>query len=155
MPHATTRIALAGEYLAASYLLRFCDSVILAPQAHRSDLILDHQGELYRVQVKTTNSTYLRRNKNFYRWELRAGRRTAKKTRQDSHERYGDGQIDLFCFVALSIDKVIFMPFNSKKNLTEFAKTEDNLKAIHTETSLQDCLNYINKTPKLNPLDLE
>jgi len=57
--------------------------------------------------------------------------------------------------VALSIDKVIFMPFNSKKNLTEFAKTEDNLKAIDTETSLQDCLNYINKTPKLNPLDLE
>jgi hypothetical protein len=86
---------------------------------------------------------------------LRAGRRTAKKTRQDSQERYGDGQIDLFCFVALSIDKVIFMPFNSKKNLTEFAKTEDNLKAIDTETSLQDCLNYINKTPKLNPLDLE
>ena len=86
---------------------------------------------------------------------MRAGRRTTKKTRQDSHERYGDGQIDLFCFVALSIDKVIFMPFNSKKNLTEFAKTEDNLHAIDTETSLQDCLNYINKTPKLNPLDLE
>ena len=88
MPHATTRIALAGEYLAASYLMRYCDSVILAPQAHRSDLILDHQNKLYRVQVKTSNSTYLRRGKDHYRWELRSGRRTAKKERQDSDERY-------------------------------------------------------------------
>ena len=94
MPHATTRIALAGEYLAASYLLRFCDSVILAPQAHRSDLILDHQNKLDRGQVKTTNSTYLRRGKDYYRWELRSSKRTAKKERQDADVRYGNGQID-------------------------------------------------------------
>ena len=55
MPHSTARIALAGEYLAASYMLRYCDSVIMSPSNHRSDLILDHQGKLYRVQVKTTN----------------------------------------------------------------------------------------------------
>jgi hypothetical protein len=75
MSHSTARISLAGEYLAASYKLRYCDSVIMSPSNHRSDLILDHQGQLYRVQVKTTNSTYSRRNKDFYRWELRSGRR--------------------------------------------------------------------------------
>jgi len=32
--------------------MRYCDSVILAPAGHRSDLILDHQGQLYKVQVK-------------------------------------------------------------------------------------------------------
>lgn len=154
MPHATTRIALAGEYLAASYLLRFCDSVILAPQAHRSDLILDHQNKLYRVQVKTTNSTYLRRGKDYYRWELRSGRRTAKKERQDSDERYGNGQIDLFSLVALPLDKVIFMPFNKEKNLTEFAKTEERLLEIDTKESLQACLDQANESPKLTPLDL-
>ena len=58
MSHVSARIALAGEYLAASYLMRFCDSVIIAPEGHKSDLILDHQGQLYKVQVKTTNSIY-------------------------------------------------------------------------------------------------
>ena len=48
------RIALAGEYLAASYLLRFCDSVIQPPPGHKADLILDHNNNLYRVQVKAT-----------------------------------------------------------------------------------------------------
>ena len=46
MAHSTARISLAGEYLAASYMLRYCDSVIIAPEGHKSDLILDHQGQL-------------------------------------------------------------------------------------------------------------
>jgi hypothetical protein len=58
MSESSARISLAGEYLAASYLLRYCDSVILAPPGHRSDLILDHDNHLYRVQVKTTNTVY-------------------------------------------------------------------------------------------------
>ena len=58
MSESSARISLAGEYLAASYLLRYCDSVILAPPGHRADLILDHDNNLYRVQVKTTNTIY-------------------------------------------------------------------------------------------------
>jgi len=106
MPHATTRIALAGEYLAASYLMRYCDSVILAPAGHRSDLILDHQGQLYKVQVKTTNSVYKRRGQDYYRWEIRTSKRTQDNIRQNKMVRYGNGQIDMFCLVALPIDKV-------------------------------------------------
>ena len=104
MSHSTARISLAGEYLAASYMLRYCDSVIMSPSNHRSDLILDHQGQLYRVQVKTTNSTYSRRNKDFYRWELRSGRRTSHNTRQNKMVRYGDGQIDFFCLASNSFN---------------------------------------------------
>ena len=92
MPHSTARIALAGEYLAASYMLRYCDSVIMSPSNHRSDLILDHQGKLYRVQVKTTNKIYKRAKTDYYRWEIRSGRRTSNNTRQNKMVRYGDGQ---------------------------------------------------------------
>lgn len=58
MSKSSARISLAGEYLAASYLLRYCDSVIPTPPGHRADLILDHANHLYRVQVKTTNTIY-------------------------------------------------------------------------------------------------
>ena len=72
------RIALAGEYLAASYLLRFCDSVIQTPPGHKADLILDHNNNLYRIQVKTTNTIYKRNDKDYYRWEIRTSKRTVK-----------------------------------------------------------------------------
>jgi len=98
MSESSARISLAGEYLAASYLLRYCDSVILAPPGHRADLILDHDNNLYRVQVKTTNTVYIRRNKDFYRWELRTSKRTADNIRQNKVVRYGNGQIDMFLF---------------------------------------------------------
>ena len=153
MPHSTARIALAGEYLAASYMLRYCDSVIMSPSNHRSDLILDHQGKLYRVQVKTTNKIYKRAKTDYYRWEIRSGRRTSNNTRQNKMVRYGDGQIDFFCLVALPINKVIFAPVDKKNNSTEYAKTIGSLNKIDSKESLLETLLYVNKTPKLESLN--
>ncbi len=153
MPHSTARIALAGEYLAASYMLRYCDSVIMSPSKHRSDLILDHQGKLYRVQVKTTNKIYKRAKTDYYRWEIRSGRRTSNNTRQNKMVRYGDGQIDFFCLVALPINKVIFVPVDKKNNSTEYAKTIGSLNKIDSKESLLETLLYVNKTPKLESLN--
>ena len=153
MSESSARISLAGEYLAASYLLRYCDSVILAPPGHRSDLILDHDNHLYRVQVKTTNTVYIRRNKDFYRWELRTSKRTADNIRQNKVVRYGNGQIDMFCFVALPINKVFFDVYDGTKNLTEVAKTIKTLNKIDSKDSLLKALLKINKTPELSPLD--
>tara|TARA_R110000803_G_scaffold25199_1_gene60203 strand:+ start:324 stop:806 length:483 start_codon:yes stop_codon:yes gene_type:complete len=153
MPHSTGRIALSGEYLAASFLLKYCDSVIMAPPGHRSDLILDHQGQLYRVQVKTTNKTYSRRNKDFYRWELRAGQKTSNNTRQNKMVRYGNGQIDFFCLVALPINKIIFAPLDGNKNLTEYSKNIGSLNKIDSKESLLETLLYVNKNLKLKSLN--
>ena len=153
MPHSTARIALAGEYLAASYMLRYCDSVIMSPSVNRSDLILDHQGKLYRVQVKTTNKIYKRAKTDYYRWEIRSGRRTSNNTRQNKMVRYGDGQIDFFCLVALPINKVIFVPVDKKNNSTEYAKTIGSLNKIDSKESLLETLLYVNKTPKLESLN--
>ena len=148
MSHVSARIALAGEYLAASYLMRFCDSVIIAPEGHKSDLILDHQGQLYKVQVKTTNSIYKKRDNDYYRWDFRSN---ADNKRKNKMLRYGSGQVDIFCLVALPIDKVLFLPFDQVQN--SIAKSLEALKKIDSEESLINALLEINKIPNLEPIN--
>ena len=148
MAHSSARVALAGEYLAASFLLRYCDSVILAPEGHKSDLILDHQGQLYRIQVKTTKSIYKKDGKDYYRWDFRSN---ADNKRKNKMLRYGSGQVDIFCLVALPLDKVFFLPFSEVEN--SVAKTIENLKNIDSKESLIKTLLIFNKIPELEPLD--
>ena len=148
MSHVSARIALAGEYLAASYLMRFCDSVIIAPEGHKSDLILDHQGQLNKVQVKTTNSIYKKRDNDYYRWDFRSN---ADNKRKNKMLRYGSGQVDIFCLVALPIDKVFFLSFDKVEN--SIAKTISSLNEINSEESLINSLLEINKIPNLEPID--
>ena len=148
MSHVSARIALAGEYIAASYLMRFCDSVIIAPEGHKSDLILDHQGQLYKVQVKTTNSIYKKRDNDYYRWDFRSN---ADNKRKNKMLRYGSGQVDIFCLVALPIDKVFFLSFDKVEN--SIAKTISSLNEINSEESLINSLLEINKIPNLEPID--
>ena len=81
MSHISARVALAGEYLAASYLMRFCDSVIIAPEGHKSDLILDHQGQLYKIQVKTNNSLYKKDGTDYNRWDFRSNSDNKRKNK--------------------------------------------------------------------------
>ena len=152
MSKLSARISLAGEYLAASYLLRYCDSVIPTPPGHKADLILDHENAFYRVQVKTTNTVYTKRNKDYYRWELRTSKRTVNNIRQNKMVRYGNGQIDMFCFVALPINKVFFDIYDGTKNLTEVSKNIESLNIINSKDSLLKTLLKINKIPKLSPL---
>ena len=148
MSHVSARIALAGEYLAASYLMRFCDSVIIAPEGHKSDLILDHQGQLYKIQVKTTNSIYRKKDVDYYRWDFRSN---ADNKRKNKMLRYGSGQVDIFCLVALPIDKVFFLSFDKVEN--SIAKTISSLNEINSEESLINSLLEINKIPNLEPID--
>ena len=148
MSHVSARVALAGEYLAASYLMRFCDSVIIAPEGHKADLILDHQGQLYKIQVKTTNSLYKKDDKDYYRWDFRSN---ADNKRKNKMLRYGSGQVDIFCLVALPIDKVLFLPFGQVEN--SIARTIDSLNEIDSEETLLNSLLEINKIPNLEPID--
>jgi len=148
MSHISARVALAGEYLAASYLMRFCDSVIIAPEGHKSDLILDHQGQLYKIQEKTTNSLYKKDGTDYYRWDFRSN---ADNKRKNKMLRYGSGQVDIFCLVALPIDKVLFLPFDEVQN--SIAKSLETLNKTDSEESLINALLQINKIPNLEPID--
>jgi hypothetical protein len=110
------RVALAGEYLVASYLLRYCDSAILAPEGHTSDIILDHENKLYRIQVKTTNSIYHKRNQQYYRWNFRSNR---ESNRQSKEQRYGSGQIDIFVLWHCLLIKYFFLLMKRRKTLLQ------------------------------------
>ena len=148
MSHVSARIALAGEYLAASYLMRFCDSVIIAPEGHKADLILDHQGQLYKIQVKTTNSIYKKKDNDYDRWDFRSN---ADNKRKNKMLRYGSGQVDIFCLVALPLDKVFFLSYDEVQN--SIAKNVETLNEINSEESLINSLLEINKIPNLEPID--
>jgi hypothetical protein len=67
--------------------------------------------------------------------------------------RYGNGQIDMFCLVALPINKVFFIPYTEDGNQTEYAKTAKKLKEIDSKESLIKTLLTINKIPELEPLN--
>ena len=111
-------------------------------------LILDHQGQLYKVQVKTTNSIYKKRDNDYYRWDFRSN---ADNKRKNKMLRYGSGQVDIFCLVALPIDKVFFLSFDKVEN--SIAKTISSLNEINSEESLINSLLEINKIPNLEPID--
>ena len=65
--------------------------------------------------------------------------------------RYGSGQVDIFCLVALPIDKVLFLPFGQVEN--SIARTIDSLNEIDSEETLLNSLLEINKIPNLEPID--
>lgn len=146
MSHPSARVALAGEYLTASFLVQYCDSVIIAPEGHKSDLILDHCGKLYRVQVKTTNSIYKKDNQDYFRWDFRSS-----YDRKAKSDRYRSNDVDFFALVALPRKFIFFVPLEDVTN--SLAKKVEELKNIDSVESLQTTLNIINKSPVLNPLD--
>jgi len=148
MAHPSARVALAGEYLCASFLVQYCDSVIIAPEGHKSDLILDHCGKLYRVQVKTTNSVYKKDNQDYFRWDFRSS-----YDRKPKGERYRSNDVDFFGLVALPRKFIFFLPLDSVTN--SLAKRIDDLKTIDPVESLQNTLNVVNQSPILTPLDCE
>jgi len=148
MSHVSARVALAGEYLAASYLMRFFFFFIIAPEGHKADFLLDHQGQLYKIQVKTTNSLYKKDGKDYYRWDFRSN---ADNKRKNKMLRYGSGQVDIFCLVALPIDKVLFLPFGQVEN--SIARTIDSLNEVDSEETLLNSLLEINKIPNLEPIN--
>ena len=65
--------------------------------------------------------------------------------------RYGSGQVDIFCLVALPIDKVLFLSFDEVEN--SIAKTIESLKKVDSKESLLRSLFNVNKIPNLEPLD--
>ena len=65
--------------------------------------------------------------------------------------RYGSGQVEIFCLVALPIDKVFFLSFDKVEN--SIAKTISSLNEINSEESLINSLLEINKIPNLEPID--
>lgn len=100
------QIGRAGEHLTASYLCRYFDDVFAASEASRFDFLAVKDGCNYKIQVKTTNSPFVKNNNDWVRWDIRK-----KISNKDNEYRvYDEDEVDIFAFVCLFIDKVVFVP---------------------------------------------
>lgn len=100
------QIGRAGEHLTASYLCRYFDDVFTASEASRFDFLTVKDGYNYKIQVKTTNSPFVKNNNDWVRWDIK--KRISNK--DNEYRVYDEDEVDIFAFVCLFIDKVVFVP---------------------------------------------
>lgn len=118
----------AGEYIAAADILASGYDCILADQGMPYDLIVDVDGRLLRVQVKTTrkpeSATGRNVNSMLYRfWVGRCGK--------NGKSRYTENDIDLFALVALDTKEVGYI--TAAKMPTTFFVRPTALHGTHTD----------------------
>ena len=100
------QIGRAGEHPTASYLFRYFDDVFTASESSRFDFLAVKDGCNYKIQVKTTNSPFVKNNNDWLRWDIKK-----KISNKDNEYRvYSEDEVDIFAFVCLFLDKVVFVP---------------------------------------------
>jgi hypothetical protein len=130
------RIGLAGEYLAASHLARLFDDVFTAPSSSRFDFLCHKNNQNFKIQVKTTDSTFNHHGSDWVRWDIKK-----KKTNTKEYRTYDGEEVDIFAFVFLSRDKVIFEPnYNLGKT---YQKKVEYIKTVNSQESLNRSVNLI------------
>ena len=67
----TQRIGRAGEYLAASFLIRHFEEVFEASSSSRYDYLAQSLTESYKIQVKTTESPFKHHSSTYVRWDIK------------------------------------------------------------------------------------
>jgi|TARA_Y100000114_G_C11688208_1_gene292202 hypothetical protein len=126
----------AGEYLTASYLTRLFDEVFECPSHSRYDLLAILNNKPYKFQVKTTASTFLKGKNKWVRWDIK------KKISNTGKQRlYDKDEVDIFAFVFLPSDKVIFV-VNENVGKTYQKKLEFVL-GFEAQQSLKSCVEIL------------
>jgi hypothetical protein len=130
------QIGRAGEHLTASYLCRYFDEIFECPPHAR-----------YKIQVKTSNSTFLKNNNDWVRWDIKK-----KVSNKNIRRIYDKEEVDIFAFCFLSLDKVIFIP-NEKLGKTyqkklEFVKGFDALPSLETAVEIINILREKENEPE-------
>ncbi|MBT8375325.1 MAG: hypothetical protein KJO22_00500 [Bacteroidia bacterium] len=107
MPRQSERIGRSGEYLVASLLSLYADTVVIVPHSAEADIIFDIDHKLYKCQVKTQSK--IRNHRVSWEYDFRRGSFTKKR-------HYEKEAIDVYAMVALEPQKVMFtFPDGSKQ----------------------------------------
>ena len=107
MPRQSERVGRSGEYLVASLLSLYADTVMIVPHSAEADIIFDVDHTLYKCQVKTQSKIQTHR----VSWQFDFRRGAFTKDRY-----YEDNAIDVYALVALEPQKVMFvLPDGSKQ----------------------------------------
>lgn len=103
----------AGEHMVCSDLILQGYSAFLADQGLPYDVLIDKNGKLKRIQVKSTSKlSSWTKSKNVYRF----GTRRAK----GGKARVTKAEVDYYAFVALDIKKVAYIPISEMISKTGF-----------------------------------
>ena len=107
MARQSERIGRSGEYLVASLLSLYADTVVIVPHSAEADIIFDVDHKLYKCQVKTQSK--IRNHRVSWEYDFRRGSFTKKR-------HYEKEAIDVYAMVALEPQKVMFtFPDGSKQ----------------------------------------
>lgn len=130
------RVGRAGEYLAASYLARIFDEVLTTSESSRFDFFCTSDTRNIKVQVKCTDTSFDHHGSQRVRWDIK---KKVSGTKQ--YRLYAPEEVDLFAFVCLINDKVIFA---ANKNLGKtFQKKLDYIDTIDSMQSLKLALEVL------------
>ena len=130
------RVGRAGEYLAASYLARIFDEVLTTSESSRFDFFCTSDTRNIKVQVKCTDTSFDHHGSQRVRWDIK---KKVSGTKQ--YRLYAPEEVDLFAFVCLINDKVIFA---ANKNLGKtFQKKLDYIDTVDSMQSLELALEVL------------
>ena len=137
MARQSERIGRSGEYLVASLLSLYADTVVIVPHSAEADIIFDIDHKLYKCQVKTQSK--IRNHRVSWEYDFRRGSFTKKR-------HYEKDAIDVYAMVALEPQKVMFtFPDGSKQKTIkdeEMQATDSltNVKNLFKELQCQKTL---------------
>jgi len=126
MPRQSERIGRSGEYLVASLLSLYADTVVIVPHSAEADIIFDVDHTLYKCQVKTQSK--IRNHRVSWEYDFRRGSFTKKR-------HYEKEAIDVYAMVALDPQKVMFtFPDGSKQKTI----TDKEMQATNSLTNVKN-----------------
>ena len=140
----TQRIGRAGEYLAASFLIRHFEEVFEASSSSRYDYLAQSLTESYKIQVKTTESPFKHHSSTYVRWDI-------KKKVNKIKKNYSAEEVDIFAFVYLPDNVVEFVANykigNKYQKKVEYLEDIDPLKTLRRSITIVDEIkNAVTKT---------
>ena len=137
MPRQSERIGRSGEYLVASLLSLYADTVVIVPHSAEADIIFDIDHKLYKCQVKTQSK--IRNHRVSWEYDFRRGSFTKKR-------HYEKDAIDVYAMVALEPQKVMFtFPDGSKQKTIK----DEDMQATDSLTNVKNLFKELQcqKTP--------
>ena len=127
MSRQSERVGRSGEYLVASLLSLYADTVLIVPHSAEPDIIFDVDHKLYKCQVKTQSK--IRTHRASWEFDFRRGPFTKRR-------QYEKGSIDVYALVALDPQKVIFFFPNGSKQKTIKDKDMQAMDSLENTTNL-------------------
>lgn len=104
-------IGRAGEYIALADLILQGEKAFLTDQGMNYDLVVDKNGKMIRLQVKTTQKLKTKRGKKEYKptyfFHIRRAGKGAKR-------QFEIGEFEGFALVALDIKQVFYLLFDER-----------------------------------------